>query len=335
MPIGFDPSFETGSGATRTVKKRKSQTSLHGGHTSQSSGTPPPLPSNAGAIHHSTSSTYVSTSPSGYHESEHAAYFGQGEESIPPSKKPARRKGSSANDFSYASSSPGYKAGQRSSHDGHDSGHSAGSGGGARRKTSEASSFYIVTSRTSRDGSEEMGNGGDHINYQHPRPHHHNGYYSNGINMNYTTGQIMEGDEAMLLKHSNHNRHPYSDDQEDPSRALSPQQDNALNQMQPRGPGKKQPHELLTDAEKKANHIASEQKRRQNIRIGFDSLVEIVPTLSECQRSEALILQKSVDYIQRLLDQKNELKNRVRDLQVNLGESADGDESASEMEFEE
>ncbi|OAQ31403.1 helix-loop-helix DNA-binding protein, partial [Linnemannia elongata AG-77] len=90
---------------------------------------------------------------------------------------------------------------------------------------------------------------------------------------------------------------------------------------------KKQPHELLTDAEKKANHIASEQKRRQNIRIGFDSLVEIVPTLSECQRSEALILQKSVDYIQRLLDQKNELKNRVRDLQVNLGESADGDES--------
>lgn len=291
MPMGFDPSFETGSGPTRTVKKRKSQTSLHGAHTSQSSGTPPPLPSNAGAIHHSTSSTYVSTSPGGYHDSEHATYLEQGEESTPPSKKPARRKGSSTNDYSYASSSPGYKAGQRSSHDGHDSGHSAGSGGGARRKTSEAS-FYVVASRTSRDGSEEMGHGGDHINYQHPHPHPHNGYYSNGINVNYTTGQIMGGDEAMLLKHNNHNRHPYSDDQEDPSRALSPQQNNSLNQMQPRGPGKKQPHELLTDAEKKANHIASEQKRRQNIRIGFDSLVEIVPTLSECQRSEALILQK-------------------------------------------
>ncbi|KAF9580532.1 hypothetical protein BGW38_002795 [Lunasporangiospora selenospora] len=55
---------------------------------------------------------------------------------------------------------------------------------------------------------------------------------------------------------------------------------------------RKAPHELLTEAEKKANHIASEQKRRQNIRIGFDSLVEIVPTLSECHRSEALILQK-------------------------------------------
>lgn len=334
MPVGLDPSFETGSGPARTVKKRKSQTSLHGGHTSRSSRTPPPLPSNAGAIHHSTSSSYVSTSPDGYHESEHAAYFDQGQESTPSSKKAARRKGSSANDYQYASSSPTYKAGQRSSHDGHDSGHSAGSVGGARRKTSEAS-FYVVTARTSRDGSEDMGHGGDYGNYQHPHPHHHNGYYSNGLSMSYTTGQIAEGDEAMQSKLNNHNRHPYSDDQEDPSRALSPQQNNSLNQMQPRGPGKKQPHELLTDAEKKANHIASEQKRRQNIRIGFDSLVEIVPTLSECQRSEALILQKSVDYIQRLLDQKNELKNRVRDLQVNLGESADGDESASEMEYEE
>ncbi|KAG0314528.1 hypothetical protein BGZ99_008074 [Dissophora globulifera] len=96
---------------------------------------------------------------------------------------------------------------------------------------------------------------------------------------------------------------------------------------------KKAPHELLTDAEKKANHIASEQKRRQNIRIGFDSLVEIVPTLSECHRSEALILQKSVDYIHRLLGQKHELKSRVRDLQANLGDPEDED-SASDMEIE-
>lgn len=58
------------------------------------------------------------------------------------------------------------------------------------------------------------------------------------------------------------------------------------------GRGKKPPHELLSEAEKKANHIASEQKRRQNIRVGFDQLVEIVPTLSQSHRSEALILQK-------------------------------------------
>lgn len=58
------------------------------------------------------------------------------------------------------------------------------------------------------------------------------------------------------------------------------------------GRNKKAPHELLTEAEKKANHIASEQKRRQNIRVGFDQLVDIVPTLSQNHRSEAMILQK-------------------------------------------
>lgn len=56
--------------------------------------------------------------------------------------------------------------------------------------------------------------------------------------------------------------------------------------------GRKAPHELLTDAEKKANHIASEKKRRQNIRLGFDQLIDIVPTLTQGNRSEAFILQK-------------------------------------------
>ncbi|KAG0319470.1 hypothetical protein BG000_003866 [Podila horticola] len=97
---------------------------------------------------------------------------------------------------------------------------------------------------------------------------------------------------------------------------------------------KKPHHELLTEAEKKANHIASEQKRRQNIRVGFDSLVEIVPTLSDCHRSEAVILQKSVDYIHRLLNQKNELKGRVRELQANLGDPLDDLDSETEMDVE-
>jgi hypothetical protein len=51
-------------------------------------------------------------------------------------------------------------------------------------------------------------------------------------------------------------------------------------------------HELLSDDQKKANHIASEQKRRANIRIGFEKLVDIVPTLSNGHKSESLILQK-------------------------------------------
>lgn len=44
---------------------------------------------------------------------------------------------------------------------------------------------------------------------------------------------------------------------------------------------KKPAHVLLTEAEKKANHIASEQKRRANIRKGYEMLCELVPNLNE------------------------------------------------------
>ncbi|KAI8644068.1 hypothetical protein BD408DRAFT_442155 [Parasitella parasitica] len=93
--------------------------------------------------------------------------------------------------------------------------------------------------------------------------------------------------------------------------------------------GRKAPHELLTDAEKKANHIASEKKRRQNIRLGFDQLIEIVPSLTQGNRSEAFILQKSVDHIRHLINVKNDLKSQIRDLQGVLGE-ANYDEDSSE-----
>ncbi|KAG2175009.1 hypothetical protein INT43_006071 [Umbelopsis isabellina] len=96
------------------------------------------------------------------------------------------------------------------------------------------------------------------------------------------------------------------------------------------GRGKKPPHELLSEAEKKANHIASEQKRRQNIRVGFDQLVEIVPALSQSHRSEALILQKSVDHIHKLVAAKNDLKERVRELQTVLGEMPPDDDSSED-----
>ncbi|KAJ2890130.1 Transcription factor [Coemansia aciculifera] len=71
--------------------------------------------------------------------------------------------------------------------------------------------------------------------------------------------------------------------------------------------------ELLTEDEKKANHIASEQKRRQNIRTGYDQLIQIVPTLTPSQRSEALILQKTVEYIKYLLMEREILEGQVND----------------------
>lgn len=88
-------------------------------------------------------------------------------------------------------------------------------------------------------------------------------------------------------------------------RIRSPSTDEASQQQQPTSPSsppqqgrskagraRKPAHELLSEDQKKANHIASEQKRRANIRIGFDQLVDMVPALDSCHRSEALILQK-------------------------------------------
>ena len=43
---------------------------------------------------------------------------------------------------------------------------------------------------------------------------------------------------------------------------------------------------LLSPSQKKANHIQSEQKRRANIRRGYDALCETVPALREAIREE-------------------------------------------------
>lgn len=87
-------------------------------------------------------------------------------------------------------------------------------------------------------------------------------------------------------------------------------------------------HELLTESEKKANHIASEQRRRQNIRTGFDSLCEIVPTLTQSHRSEALILQKSIEHIKDLVMSKNQIKERIRYLREMLGEPLEPEDNS-------
>ena len=57
----------------------------------------------------------------------------------------------------------------------------------------------------------------------------------------------------------------------------------------------KKQHTLLTTEEKKANHIASEQKRRANIRKGYELLCDIVPSLREALEREASSKTKSRD----------------------------------------
>lgn len=64
----------------------------------------------------------------------------------------------------------------------------------------------------------------------------------------------------------------------------------------------------LTEAQKKQNHIVSEQKRREAIRRGFDRLAEIVPGMEGQGRSEAVVLAATVTYLKAQVAKKKELK---------------------------
>lgn len=76
--------------------------------------------------------------------------------------------------------------------------------------------------------------------------------------------------------------------------------------------------ELLTEDQKRANHIASEQKRRNTIRGGFKELTEIIPTLKNINNSKSTILFKSVDYIKQLDKRNKSLKDKLLSLQQRL-----------------
>ncbi|KAG9014078.1 hypothetical protein FRB94_000276 [Tulasnella sp. JGI-2019a] len=104
------------------------------------------------------------------------------------------------------------------------------------------------------------------------------------------------------------------------------------------------PPQLLSNSQKKLNHIHSEQKRRANIRRGYDSLCDVVPALrdaiiaedKECERtgrkrgrgrllgddgekldgragprSESVVLQKTIEYMAELLDTRSSLLDRL------------------------
>lgn len=63
----------------------------------------------------------------------------------------------------------------------------------------------------------------------------------------------------------------------------------------------------LTDAQKKENHIRSEQKRREAIREGFDRLAAIVPGMEGQGRSEAVVLEATVKYLREQIVERNRI----------------------------
>jgi heteromeric Ino2p/Ino4p transcription factor len=63
----------------------------------------------------------------------------------------------------------------------------------------------------------------------------------------------------------------------------------------------------LTEAQKKENHIRSEQKRREAIREGFDRLASIVPGMEGQGRSEAVVLDATVKYLREQIVVRNQI----------------------------
>ncbi len=63
----------------------------------------------------------------------------------------------------------------------------------------------------------------------------------------------------------------------------------------------------LTEEQKKANHIASEKKRRNNIREQYDKLAEMTPGMEGHGRSEGRVLEEVVRYGQELCAERARL----------------------------
>ncbi len=76
----------------------------------------------------------------------------------------------------------------------------------------------------------------------------------------------------------------------------------------------------LTEQEKKNNHIASEQKRRQAIRDGFDRLATIVPGMEGQGRSEAVVLQATTEFMREQLEERKRLLQSAKEIGIEVSE---------------
>ncbi|KAF9177618.1 hypothetical protein BGZ51_008517 [Haplosporangium sp. Z 767] len=88
---------------------------------------------------------------------------------------------------------------------------------------------------------------------------------------------------------------------------------------------KRKPYkELLTEEEKRANHIASEQKRRNTIRNGFKDMTDIIPDLKDVNSSKSTILFKAVDFIKHLEKRNRMLQEKANQLESRLMNERNG-----------
>ncbi|RYP22826.1 hypothetical protein DL767_008972 [Monosporascus sp. MG133] len=74
--------------------------------------------------------------------------------------------------------------------------------------------------------------------------------------------------------------------------------------------GSKAPRENLSEAQKRENHIKSEQKRRGAIKEGYQELCQIVPNLSSSGYSKSMMLTMAADWLEDLIRGNEELAKR-------------------------
>ncbi|KAG0140427.1 hypothetical protein CROQUDRAFT_136705 [Cronartium quercuum f. sp. fusiforme G11] len=78
------------------------------------------------------------------------------------------------------------------------------------------------------------------------------------------------------------------------------------------GHGKKDKIGLLSQEQKRANHIASEQKRRAAIRLGYDKLCEVVPSLKASLNNDNWVSNNSKESDEESLNLSNKTKQRKK-----------------------
>ncbi|XXG97694.1 hypothetical protein Hte_004001 [Hypoxylon texense] len=91
----------------------------------------------------------------------------------------------------------------------------------------------------------------------------------------------------------------------------SPAQETAVKRRKSAA-NAKQPRENLTDAQKRENHIRSEQKRRGAIKEGFDDLGEITPNLKGGGYSKSTMLSIAGEWLEKILSGNEELEKLAR-----------------------
>ncbi|KAF8071773.1 hypothetical protein FPV67DRAFT_1667237 [Lyophyllum atratum] len=89
--------------------------------------------------------------------------------------------------------------------------------------------------------------------------------------------------------------HPYPTSPVPKLRRLSQPQPLTSSSTSPKPPLPQQKPALLSASQKKANHIQSEQKRRANIRRGYEALCDCVPALREAIREEEEAMAAATD----------------------------------------